>query len=103
LIGREKEIERMVNILGRKNKNNPLLVGDPGVGKTALVTGLAQRINSGDVPNSLFRKKIMNLDVAQLIAGTSFRGEFESRLKEIIKEAKENKNVILFIDEIHNI
>lgn len=103
LVGREKEISRMMNILGRKNKNNPLLVGDPGVGKTALVAGLAQLINEGEIPASLYRKRIMNLDVAQLIAGTSFRGEFESRLKEIIKEAKENKNIILFIDEIHNI
>ena len=103
IVGREKEIRRMINILGRKNKNNPLLIGDPGVGKTALVTGLAQLINAGEVPASLYRKKIMSLDVAQLIAGTSFRGEFENRLKEIIKEAKENKNIILFIDEIHNI
>jgi ATP-dependent Clp protease ATP-binding subunit ClpC len=103
IVGREKEVERMINILGRKNKNNPLLIGDPGVGKTALVTGLAQMLNAGEVPSSLYRKKIMNLDVAQLIAGTSFRGEFESRLKEIIKEVKENRNIILFIDEIHNI
>lgn len=103
IVGREKEIARMINILGRKNKNNPLLIGDPGVGKTALVTGLAQLLNASEVPNSLYRKKIMSLDVTQLIAGTSFRGEFESRLKEIIKEAKENKNIILFIDEIHNI
>jgi len=103
IIGREKEIRRMINILGRKNKNNPLLIGDPGVGKTALVAGLAQLINAGTVPLSLYKKKIMNLDVAQLIAGTSFRGEFENRLKEIIKEVKENQRIILFIDEIHNI
>jgi ATP-dependent Clp protease ATP-binding subunit ClpC len=103
VVGREKEIERIINILGRKNKNNPLLVGDPGVGKTVLVTGLAQLINSGRVPASLYKKRIMNLDVAQLIAGTSFRGEFESRLKEIIGEASTHHDIILFIDEIHNI
>jgi len=103
VIGREKEIGRVINILGRKNKNNPLLIGDPGVGKTVLVSGLAQLINSGQVPASLYRKRIMNLDVAQLIAGTSFRGEFEARLKEIIGEASANQDIILFIDEIHNI
>ncbi len=103
VVGREKEIDRIINILGRKNKNNPLLIGDPGVGKTALVSGLAKLINSGNIPASLYGKRIMNLDIAQLIAGTSFRGEFESRLKEIIKEASTNKDVILFIDEIHNI
>jgi len=103
VIGREKEIRRMIDILGRKNKNNPLLIGEPGVGKTALVAGLARLINSDEVPSSLYRKKIMSLDVAQLIAGTSFRGEFESRLKEIIKEAKNNDDIILFIDEVHNI
>jgi len=103
VIGREKEIQRMINILGRKNKNNPLLIGEPGVGKTILVTGLAQLINSGSIPTTLYKKRIMGLDVAQLIAGTSFRGEFESRLKEIIKEAEANEDVIIFIDEIHNI
>jgi len=103
IIGREKEISRMINILGRRNKNNPLLIGDPGVGKTALITGLANLINAGSVPNWLYGKKIMNLDVAQLIAGTSFRGEFEARLKNIIDEVSKNKNIILFIDEIHNI
>jgi len=103
IIGREKEIERMINILGRKNKNNPILIGEAGVGKTALVSGLAYRINSGSVPPSLYRKKIMNLDVAQLIAGTSFRGEFESKLKEVIKEASASKDIILFIDELHTI
>ncbi len=103
IIGREKEIERMVNILGRKNKNNPLLIGDPGVGKTALVSKLAQIIHEGEVPKSIYGKRIMSLDIAQLIAGTSFRGEFESRLKEIIKEVSSNKNILLFIDEIHNI
>ena len=103
IIGREIEIQRMINILGRKNKNNPILVGEAGVGKTALVSGLAHRINSGAVPPALYRKKIMGLDVAQLIAGTSFRGEFETRLKEIIKEASAHRNIIIFIDEIHTI
>ncbi len=103
IIGREKELQRIINILGRKNKNNPILVGEAGVGKTALISGLAHLINSGSVPPSLYRKKIMNLDVAQLIAGTSFRGEFETRLKEIIKEASAHQNIIIFIDEIHTI
>lgn len=103
IVGREKEIDRMINILGRKNKNNPLLVGDPGVGKTALISGLAQRINSSSVPHFLFHKKIMNLDISQLVAGAGLRGEFENRLKEIIKEAAQEKNIILFIDEIHTI
>ena len=102
-IGREKELERLINILGRKQKNNPLLIGEPGVGKTALVSQLAQKINEGAVPDFLLGKKIMNLDVALLIAGTSFRGEFESRLKEILKETQRSGNIILFIDEIHNI
>jgi len=103
IIGREREIQRMINILGRKNKNNPLLIGDPGVGKTVLVSGLAQMIDSGSVPATLYKKRIMSLDIAQLIAGTSFRGEFESRLKEIVKEATSNQQIIIFIDEIHNI
>lgn len=103
VIGRTSEIQRMINVLGRKSKNNPILVGDPGVGKTVLVSGLSQLINSGTVPASLYGKRIMNLDIAQLIAGTSFRGEFESRLKEIIKEATTAKDIIIFIDEIHNI
>lgn len=103
IIGREAEVERIVSILGRKNKNNPLLVGFPGVGKTALAYKLAQLINNNDVPSFLLGKRIMSLDIAALIAGTGFRGEFESRLKEIIKETVTDKNVILFIDEIHNI
>ncbi|MFA5994666.1 MAG: Clp protease N-terminal domain-containing protein, partial [Parcubacteria group bacterium] len=103
IIGREREISRIVNILGRKNKNNPLLIGEPGVGKTALVSGLAQLLNSSKVPHALYRKKIMGLDIAQLVAGTGFRGEFESRLKEILKEAAKNKNIVLFIDELHTI
>lgn len=103
IIGREKEIQRIINILGRKNKNNPILIGDPGVGKTALISKLAQKINSGEVPSDLGEKRILSLDMALVVAGTSFRGEFEARIKEIIREATENKNIILFIDEIHNV
>lgn len=103
IIGRKNELERTINILGRRNKNNPLLIGHPGVGKTALVFGLAQLINTDQVPPFLLEKTIMSLDIAALVAGTSFRGEFESRLKGIVKEISQNKNLILFIDEIHNI
>lgn len=103
LVGRKQEMERISNILGRKIKNNPVLVGDPGVGKTAIVEGLALKIKEGKAPFYLSNKKILSLDLGSLIAGTTFRGEFESRLKEIIAEAKKNKQVILFIDEIHNL
>lgn len=103
LIGRKKELDRLVQILTRKNKNNPLLIGEPGVGKTALVAALGKKITRGDVPHSLFGKRILSLDLALVVAGTNFRGEFEARLKEIIKEASQNKDVILFIDEIHTI
>lgn len=99
--GRETEIERIIHILGRKSKNNPLLIGDPGVGKTALISGLARKINEGNVPAFLADKIIFSLDMTSVVAGTTFRGEFENRLKEIISEATRNKNVILFIDEIH--
>ncbi len=103
IIGRNSELERVINILGRKNKNNPLLIGHPGVGKTAIISQLAHLINAESVPPFLLEKKIMNLDIASLVAGTNFRGEFESRLKNIFNEIAENKNIILFIDEIHNI
>ncbi|MFA7170111.1 MAG: ATP-dependent Clp protease ATP-binding subunit [Candidatus Paceibacterota bacterium] len=103
VIGREKEIAKVINILSRKSKNNPILVGEPGVGKTAIVQGLAKRINDGDVPSNLSGKKIYSLDLGLLIAGTVFRGEFESRLKDVIAEAQADKSVILFIDEIHTI
>ena len=103
LIGRKKELDRLVQILTRKNKNNPLLIGEPGVGKTALVSALAKKITRGDVPHSLFGKRILSLDLALVVAGTNFRGEFESRLKDIIREATQNDDVILFIDEIHTI
>jgi len=103
VIGREKEIARVIEILSRRGKNNPLLLGDPGVGKTAIVEGLAKRISSGEAPNSLLNKKIYSLDLASIIAGTSYRGEFEARLKEIIWEAESRPEVILFIDEVHQL
>ena len=103
VIGREKEIDALVNILSRKSKNNPILVGEPGVGKTAIVQGLAQRIYKGEVPVNILSKRIYSLDLGLLIAGAVFRGEFEARLKDVINEAQEDPNVVLFVDEIHTI
>lgn len=103
VIGRVKEIERMMSILNRKTKNNPILIGDPGTGKTAIVQGLAQRIASGAVPPKLAGKRILSLDMTSILAGTTFRGEFEERIKELMRELEANKNTILFIDEIHTI
>lgn len=103
IIGREEEIDKVINILNRKTKNNPILVGEPGVGKTAIVNGLVQRISKGDVPASLLEKRIYSLDMGLLIAGAVFRGEFESRLKDVISEVQNDPNIILFIDEIHTI
>ena len=103
VIGRDEEITRMMQILIRKTKNNPMLLGEPGVGKTALVEGLAQRINEGKVPTSLQNKRVIALDMSALIAGAKYRGEFEDRLKAVIDEVKENGNIVLFIDEIHTI
>ncbi|HRY36821.1 MAG TPA: ATP-dependent Clp protease ATP-binding subunit [Candidatus Magasanikbacteria bacterium] len=103
VIGREKEIERLVQIICRRNKNNPILLGDPGVGKTAIVEGLAKKITQGEVPDLLKRKKIYALDMGLLIAGTMYRGEFESRLRQVIEETLQNPDIILFIDELHNI
>jgi len=103
VIGRDEEITRMMQILIRKTKNNPMLLGEPGVGKTALVEGLAQRISDGNVPTSLKNKRVVALDMSALIAGAKYRGEFEDRLKSVIDEVKENGQIILFIDEIHTI
>lgn len=103
VVGRADQINRMVAILGRRSKNNPVLIGEPGVGKTAIVEGLAQRISDGDVPESLHDKRIVTLELSTLVAGTKFRGEFEERLKKVVNEATNNKDVILFIDELHTI
>jgi ATP-dependent Clp protease ATP-binding subunit ClpC len=101
VIGREKEIERVVQILSRRNKNNPVLIGEPGVGKTAIVEALAQRIIKGEVPEMLLNRRLVTLDIGSLVAGTKYRGEFEERLKKVIEELKNAGNCILFIDEIH--
>ncbi len=103
VIGREKEIARIIQILGRRTKNNPILLGEPGVGKTAIIEGIAKRIWEGDVPEELAGKKIYSLDISLLVAGTIYRGEFESRIKQVIDEIKQDPSIILFIDEIHNI
>ncbi len=103
VIGRDREIRRVMHILSRRTKNNPILVGEPGVGKTAIVEGLARMIVSGDVPPVLMEKRIYRLDLASLIAGTMYRGEFESRLRQLIEEVAERPQVILFIDEVHTI
>lgn len=103
VIGREDEINRIIHVLSRKSKNNPILVGEPGTGKSAIVEGLAQRIVSGDVPDSLLGKQIYSIDLGGMIAGTRFRGEFEERMKGVIDEATKRDDVILFFDEIHTI
>jgi ATP-dependent Clp protease ATP-binding subunit ClpC len=102
-IGREREIERVIQILSRRTKNNPALIGEPGVGKTAIVEGLAQRISAGDVPETLMGKRLLTLDIGSLVAGTKYRGEFEERLKKIIEEVKNSGNCVLFIDELHTL
>src|ERR1700682_3660097 len=103
LIGRDYELERVVQILCRRTKNNPVLIGEPGVGKTAIVEGLAQRIAEGDVPSFLAEKRILALDLSLIVAGTKYRGQFEERLKTIMKELMENQNAIIFIDELHTL
>jgi len=101
VIGRSKEIQRVVRILSRRTKNNPVLIGEPGVGKTAVVEGLAQHISSGDVPETLQGKRLLTLDIGSLVAGTKYRGEFEERLKKVVEEIKGAGNCVLFIDELH--
>ena len=103
VIGRNREIERVIQILSRRTKNNPILIGEPGVGKTAVTEGLAQRLINGNIPKVLASKRIISLNMASLVAGTKYRGDFEDRLKKIIDEIIENKNIILFIDEMHTL
>ncbi|CAN1318039.1 Chaperone protein ClpC, chloroplastic [Linum perenne] len=103
VVGRQPQIERVVQILGRRTKNNPCLIGEPGVGKTAIAEGLAQRIASGDVPETIEGKKVITLDMGLLVAGTKYRGEFEERLKKLMEEIKQSDEIILFIDEVHTL
>ncbi|MBQ9304701.1 Clp protease N-terminal domain-containing protein, partial [Butyrivibrio sp.] len=103
VVGREREIKRVIQILSRRTKNNPCLIGEPGVGKTAVVEGLAQRIASGDVPLTVQNKRLVTLDLSGMIAGSKYRGEFEERIKKVIKEVSEDGNIILFVDEMHTL
>src|SRR5450830_462042 len=103
VVGREKEIERVAQVLSRRKKNNPVLIGEPGVGKTAIAEGLAQLIANGECPDSLRDNRVLSLDMAAVIAGTKYRGQFEERLKAVMNEIAQNKNIILFIDELHTL
>ncbi|MCH7996905.1 MAG: AAA family ATPase, partial [Chloroflexi bacterium] len=103
VIGRQKEIDRVIQILSRRTKNNPVLIGEPGVGKTSVVEALAQRIASSDIPETLQGKRLVTLDMGALVAGTKYRGEFEERLKKILEEIKTSGNCVLFIDEMHTL
>jgi len=101
VIGREKEILRIAQVLSRRKKNNPIIIGEPGAGKTAIVEGLAMMIHSGECPKNLSDKRIVSLDINSIVAGTKYRGQFEERMKVIIEELQNNPNIIIFIDEIH--
>ena len=103
VVGREEEIQRVIQILSRRTKNNPCLIGEPGVGKTAIVEGIAERIVSGLVPDSVQGKRVVSLDLSGIVAGSKYRGEFEERIKKVIQEVTKAGNVLLFIDELHTI
>lgn len=103
VIGRSKEIERVIQVLSRRTKNNPVLIGEPGVGKTAIAEGLAQKIIANEIPETLRDKRVMTLDMGSVVAGTKYRGEFEDRLKKIMDEIRQAGNIILFIDELHTL
>ena len=103
MVGRDAETDRLIRVLSRKNKNNPCLIGEAGVGKSAVVEGLAMRIANGDVPDALKDKVIISVDLTSMVAGAKYRGDFEERIKNIVQEAIRNKSVILFIDELHTI
>ena len=103
VIGRSKEIERVIQVLTRRTKNNPVLIGEPGVGKTAIAEGLAQKIVNNEIPETLRDKRVMTLDMGSVVAGTKYRGEFEDRLKKIMDEIRQAGNIILFIDELHTL
>lgn len=103
VIGREEEIQRVIQILSRRTKNNPCLIGEPGVGKTAIAEGLAARIVEGNVPETIKDKRLLTLDLSGMVAGSKYRGEFEERIKKVIAEVKNAGNVLLFLDEIHTI
>src|SRR5438105_11160366 len=101
--GRQRELRRVITVLGRRQKNNPLLIGEPGVGKTAIVEGLARRIHAGDVPATLRGKRIVSLNIGGMVAGAMFRGQFEQRIKSILEELRQSDDVIVFIDELHTV
>lgn len=103
VIGRSKEIERVIQVLSRRTKNNPVLIGEPGVGKTAIAEGLAQKIINNEIPETLRDKRVMTLDMGSVVAGTKYRGEFEDRLKKIMDEIRQAGNIVLFIDELHTL
>ena len=103
VIGRSKEIQRVIEVLSRRTKNNPVLIGEPGVGKTAIAEGLAQQIINNEVPEILRDKRVMTLDMGTVVAGTKYRGEFEDRLKKVMDEIRQAGNIILFIDELHTL
>src|SRR5579863_8352246 len=101
--GRQRELRRLITVLGRRQKNNPVLIGEPGVGKTAIVEGLARRINEGNVPTTLRNKRIVSLNIGGMVAGAMFRGQFEQRIKSILEELRQSPDIIIFIDELHTV